>query len=257
MLQRRKNCEAECSSFERDLLEVLKNEPDHRLVFDRKLLFRSRRFECLLAAVDVHYEQCNGDVVMIGIHRFSGSRVPKNAVVSFSECYDDLRLACDNETKLLAMVRKAVYAKYLDSYFNWMKARGFVKDSVVDLVSLDVGSFRIESAWSYLLGIGKDKEGNFNLLCYNSIADNFNLNPDRVRMSDLQILGNQLADVCEQLEDKFDLVEIVSEPGAIDSGSADHAVDEAVGASACSDSSLPDEPDSLFRKILRLFGFGR
>ena len=199
MLQEKKYNETELMSFERELLAVLKNDPDHRLDFDGKLLFRSRRHDCLLAATDVYWDRKSGDVILVGAFRSGkpvmdeskGYPVMKDRVaVPFRECFDDLRLSSGNEMKLISKARKAVIDKYLNSSMNWMKSKGLVEGGILNLISLDVGKFRINRA--DVVGLGVGSEGKITLLCSNSFASNFCTEASKIPISDIQSLGNQL-----------------------------------------------------------------
>lgn len=190
--------------FEGDLLSVLKNDGDHRVPFDGKMLFRSRRYSCLLAATDVHWDEATGDVVLVGAYR-SGSplldetknypALKKEVAVPLRECYDDLRESSGEEMRLVSKARKAVIDKYFNSRARVFDARGFFDDGIMDLESYGCGAFNLVDR--KVVGIMKDEEGRYSLMCSNSFDSSHTLGAKDVALRDIQNFGERLETVLQ------------------------------------------------------------
>lgn len=200
------------TSFERDLLSVLKADPDHRIDFDGKLLFRSRQYDCLLAATDVHWDEKSGDIVLVGAFR-SGQPVMdetkgypsmKTSIsVPLRECFDDLRLSSGNEMKLVGKAKKAVLDKYLIPLVKLYRSRGMFDGVIMDLPSFGCGEFRLNDC--EVIGIAMGGEGKVGLVCSNSFNPNFTVDAGKVSLKEIQNFSSRLAAIGNRFRQASDV----------------------------------------------------
>ena len=191
--------ETDFRKFEMDLLSVLKEDKEHKIDFDGKLLFRSRRYECLLAATDVHWDEKTGDVVLVGAYR-SGAPLydetksypafKKEVAVPLRECFDDLKASSGEEMRLLSKAKKAVIDKYFGVYTKSFDSKGLFDDGIMDIKSFGCGGFRL--ADREVVGLAKDSDGKVNLVCSNSFNPSHTLSASDIRLKDIQNFGGQL-----------------------------------------------------------------
>jgi len=198
--------------FERDLLSVLKADPDHKIDFDGKLLFRSRQYDCLLAATDVHWDEKSGDIVLVGAFR-SGQPVMdetksypsmKTSIsVPLKECFDDLKLSSGSEMKLISKAKKAVLDKYFIPLVKLYKSRGMFDDSIMNLPSFECGKFRLKDC--DVIGLAMGTEGKVNLVCSNSFNPNFTVEAGKVTLKEIQNFSSQLASIGNKFRQASDI----------------------------------------------------
>ena len=135
-------------AFERELLSVLKREPTHQFCFDGKLRFQSRRYGCEMKAMNVHWDEAKGDIVLVGafykgkpqIDMSKGYPVIQSEFsIPFRECYDDLKQTPGfNEMYLISKTRKAVIDKSLGFPMKVLEAGGALQRGGVDFSDFDV-----------------------------------------------------------------------------------------------------------------------
>lgn len=200
------------SRFEYDLLSVLKADPEHKIDFDGKLLFRSRQYDCLLAATDVHWDEKSGDIVLVGAFR-SGKPVMDESKdypvmktrisVPLKECFEDLKLSSGSEMKLVSKAKKAVLDKYFTPLVNLYKSRGMFDGNLMDLESFDCGYYRLGD--SFVVALAEGSDGKVNLVCSNSFNPNFDLEPGKASLKDIQNFSEQLSRIMNRYREASDL----------------------------------------------------
>lgn len=154
--------ESDFSAFQDELLEVLKRDADHHIDFDGKLVFHSGRYNCELAAMDVHWDKNKGDIVLVGAVRSGGiideskgfPQLVPNVEISFRECFEDMRGQKMNEVYLISKTKKSVLNKYIIQPMKQLETVGIAQGGKL-LVS-DFGLKPIDFGDSKVTGIEKD-----------------------------------------------------------------------------------------------------
>ncbi len=192
--------------FEADLLQVLKKEPSHRLDFDGKMVFRSRRHDCLLAATDVFWDEDTGDIVLVGAFR-SGAPVydetkpfpvmKERVAVPLKECFDDLKESSGMEMRLLGKARKAVIDRYMGEKMNWLDSRGLVRSGVLDLKALGIGEFPMDT--TKVAAVMRGEDGQLSTVCYDSLSPGYEFPLSKMTLQQIQGLGLEMDRVIDAL----------------------------------------------------------
>lgn len=218
-LQKKFN-EADYRKFESDLLFVLKKEPTHRLDFDGKLLIRSRRHDCLLAATDVFWDKNTGDIVLVGAFK-SGAPVydesrkelcimRQRIEVPLKECFEDLKVSSGMEMRLLGKARKAVYDRYVGSKLNLFESRSLMRDGVLDLKYLGIGQFVKRSPdgeptdRSIIEKVVRDPDGRTALVMSNSFGT-YRWSMSTMPLAYIQVIGSELERVNRAYSEASDI----------------------------------------------------
>lgn len=199
--------EVDFKKFEQDLLFVLKREPSHKLDFDGKMLFKSRRYGCLLVATDVFWDEKTGDIVLVGAHKGGAPVIDESkgfpefkqrVAVPLRECFDDLKESSGMEMRLLSKARKAVIDKYVGEKLNVFTSRSLMRDGVLDLKGLGIGKFVKQRAdgqptdLSSIDAVLRGEDGMTALLCSNSFSDGYEWSMSKIPLADIQLFGSEL-----------------------------------------------------------------
>lgn len=191
--------------FEQELLQVLKNDKEHSIPFDKMLAFKSRRFDCVLAAADVRLDSKTGELVMVGafksgkpiIDTSKGYPVMKVDVeIPLRECYEDLKMSSGQEDRLLNKAKKAVLDKYVTGYVNSFAKRGLTKDNKLVFENFGLDDFKIDH--SSVLSLTHDGN-NITVTSSNSFSPSFDTKISRFHLTEMQEIGSYL----KQIEDKY------------------------------------------------------
>lgn len=157
--------EADFASFEKELLVVLKNDRDHHIGFDGKLMFHSTRYGCDLEAADVHWDPKRGDLVLVGACR-NGAVIDEskgfpqilNCVeIPFREVYEEMRDGQHNELYLVSKTKKSVLDKYILKPLEKLENLGVI--DVGSVIFKDFGLKDVRLGGSSVTGIHKNPEG--------------------------------------------------------------------------------------------------
>lgn len=212
--------ESDYKKFEADLLTVLKKDSSHKLDFDGKLIFRSSRYDCLLAATDVFWDEKTGDIVLVGafksgkpvMDQSKGYSVMREHVsVPLKECFEDLKMSSGMEMRLLGKARKAVIDKYVSAKLNLYSSRSIMRDGILDLKSLGIGEFIRERAsgfpvdHTHIDAVMRDSDGKVSLVCTNSLSTGFDCPLSSMPLADIQLLGAQLERVNKAFSEASDI----------------------------------------------------
>lgn len=197
--------------FEEDLLQVLKNDKEHRIPFDRKLAFKSRRFNCLLAAADVRLDSETGQLVMVGafksgqpiIDTSKGFPEMKTEIeIPLRECFEDLKLSSGQEDRLLNKAKKAVLDKYVTGYVNSFEKRGIVDDRRLKFEDFGLEEFKINR--STVKEINRDGD-DIIVSSWNSFASDFDTKVSKFTLCEMQELGTKLQLIEKMYSDALDI----------------------------------------------------
>ena len=232
----KKFSETDFKKFEADLLSVLKKDEEHKLDFDGKMLFHSRRYDCLLAATDVYWDERTGDIVLVGAFK-SGKPVydvdkpylmKERVAVPLKECFEDLKMTSGMEMRLVGKARKAVIEKYINMKLNLFESRYLMDDGCLDLKSLGIGQFRLNHASGYTEGVSdidallrfmpesesddgmklngssRVKGPTISLNCSNSFGL-YSCSMSSLPLADIQLLGKELERVNEAYSKAADI----------------------------------------------------
>lgn len=194
--------------FERDLLSVLKNDEAHHLDFDGKLLINSSRYNCLIAATDVHWDEEKGDIVLVGAFRsgqpvfddVNGYQLIRQEIeLPLKECFEDLKKTAGIEIamRLVGKAKKAVIDKYIAAPVKLMENTSLFNDGMLSLPSLELGKFRLSDR--EVVGLSRDEDGKFQFLCSNSINPSVTLSSNQIKLQEIQNLGNQFKVILDNL----------------------------------------------------------
>lgn len=204
MALNKKFSDSDYARFEADLLYVLKKDPSHRLDFDGKLLIKSRRLDCLLAATDVFWDEKSGDIVLVGAFR-SGTPVydPTKAYpvmqervsVPLRECFEDLKVSSGNEMRLLGKARKAVIDRYVGTHLSYLASKKMMQEGILDLKALNLHGFDVGQAG--VNAVLRGEEGDITLICGNSLNASFDNPLSRIPLQTIQAFGSHLERVRE------------------------------------------------------------
>lgn len=199
--------EVDFKKFEQDLLFVLKKEPSHKLDFDGKMLFKSRRYGCLLAATDVFWDEKTGDIVLVGAHKGGAPIIDESkgfpelkqrVAVPLRECFEDLKVSSGMEMRLLSKARKAVIDKYISEKLNIFSSRSLMRDGILDLKGLGIGKFVKQRAdgqrtdMSVIDAVVRGEDGKTSLICSNSLSTGYEWSMSSISLADIQLFGSQL-----------------------------------------------------------------
>lgn len=192
-------------NFEKELLEVLKKDKEHSIPFNKLFAFKSRRFDCMLAAADVRLDKKTGELVMVGAFK-SGTPIvdyskgfpefKTDVEIPLRECYDDLKLSSGMEESLLDKTRKAVVDKYVTGYVRSFENRGMAAggklsfdDFGLDELKIDRSRVvEIESVCDSLYVIRSD-----------SFTPSYDTQISRFHLTEVQELGGHL----QKIEEKY------------------------------------------------------
>lgn len=154
------------AKFEEDLLCVLKNDNEHKLIFDNKLAFFNRRFNCQLKAANVHLDKATGELVMVGAFH-SGSPVIDNSKgypvmvkeveIPLRECYEDMKVSSGLEDRLLDKTWKAVLNKYVYGYMDTFERKGILDRGDLCLEKFGIDDFKVDRNFVRNVFIQDDK----------------------------------------------------------------------------------------------------
>lgn len=132
--------EAQINLFEQELLQVLKQDPDHQFAFDGKLCVQSRRYRCEIKAVNVRWDPDKGDLVLVGaflrgepvVDMSKGFPVFKTEIeIPFRECLQDLKAnPSTDESALLSKARRAVIDKCIGYPMKLLRGAKVTSDGV-------------------------------------------------------------------------------------------------------------------------------
>ena len=204
--------EVDFKKFEKDLLVVLKTDPSHKLDFDGKMLFKSRRYDCLLAATDVFWDEKTGDIVLVGAHKGGAPVIDESkgfpefkqrVAVPLRECFEDLKVSSGMEMRLLSKARKAVIDKYIGEKLNIFTSRSLMRDGILDLKGLGIGKFVNQRAdgqrtdLSVIDAVVRGEDGKTSLICSNSLCTGYERPMSSIALADIQLFGSQLDRVSE------------------------------------------------------------
>lgn len=164
--------------FERELLSVLRHDNDHRFDFDGKLKVYSRRYGCMLQAVNVHWDERERDIVFVGAFR-SGNPVMDNSslypkmkheiAIPFRECFEDLKnMAGTNEMYLISKTRKAILDKCICKEVNIAKNFGLHRDGRIDFKDFSLEQVFIKNG-AVPVGSVSVNDGNVSVVAANGM----------------------------------------------------------------------------------------
>lgn len=205
--------EPEFSRFEEDLLNVLKKDKDHGISFDGKLIFKSSRYNCDLRAIDVHWDEKKGDLVLVGavkdevarmggnIRNEKGEPVFKNTIeVSFREVYEDMkhqREARFNESYLISKTRKSVIDKYITHRLERLERLDLTGGGVLSFKDFNIKD--VKTSGHIVSGILIGEDGRVNLRDHNggsvSLLD--------FSLSDIQDFGDNMGSIVNMYDQAF------------------------------------------------------
>lgn len=143
MAVRRSLTQEQFELIEKDLLRALARDSEHQFAFDGKLKFFSRRYNCTMEAVDVHYDPAKNDIVLVGAFlsgtpQFDTSRgysvIKPELELPFREVYADMKATEGyNEGYVISKTRKAVLDKCLAYPMGQLLANGAGRDGCISL----------------------------------------------------------------------------------------------------------------------------
>ena len=194
--------------FEKDLLSALVRDRDHQFAFDGVLQVYSSRYDCVLRAVNVHWDEKKGDVVFVGAFlkgkpQFDLSRgypvVAQELSIPFRECFEDLRRTPGyQESYLLSKVRKAVIEKCLVYPAGRLSTRGLAEEGKIAFGEFPFKSFAPDGGRN---GVGELSVSGGTV----SVTDGSGrpMNLSRMSLSDIQRIGEDMLRMNDIMQDAF------------------------------------------------------
>lgn len=184
------------SDFERELKILLSNDDEHALSLCKQLLFKSRRYGCLLSAKGVHLDKPNGDVILVLTHKpgepiFCSDEdvMPSNEIsIPLRECYDDIEASSGEAPRLLERIKDAIMEKYLNRRYENFEMKGLLHDG-----TLNFNDFEMDFPFmrGTLVSLTKERDG-FKLICNNEIAGDFHFLFSRMPLYEVLNVGKGL-----------------------------------------------------------------
>lgn len=200
--------------FENELLNVLKNDPDHRLDFDGRLYYKRANTKYYVAARNVYYDRNLGEIVFVGAvkvpmeqfdpktghmefkGRFEKGTQDTEISIPLKDCFREIQSTVeDGPQRLMSKVRKSMVDKYLNIPVNVFVSNTFLDEGPMNLTALDMKSFGVRSfkvSSGVIEGINRDADGMLFVTCRERSGQVKTIPATRLSLTDMQQLGLQL-----------------------------------------------------------------
>ena len=131
------------------LLQTLKNDSDHEIAFKKSILFKSRRYNCLLSAKGVRLDPKTNEIIFvlgqktgepIRIEERGGYKDVYEVSIPLDECYEDIALSSGEAPRLLSKIRESVIDKYINERLDFFDTIHMFDNSCFDFTRYDYGT---------------------------------------------------------------------------------------------------------------------
>lgn len=196
----KKISDSDFKKFENELIKVLKDNPEHSLMFQKMILFKSQKLNRPLVAKGVKWDRSKEDLVCVLTYGAAsdGNGLSENFDISLKECYNDISQSSGEAVRLLNGIRQSIVKNYVSDYYDFCQSKDLLHNGKLNFKDFDDFFPFMRGS---LVSLEKDKKGELQLICNNVMAGDYNFKFSKMPLDEIVNVGRQLERIRAQWVD--------------------------------------------------------